>query len=328
MKVAVTGASGHLGNVICRLLLEQGHQVKGLVFQDKRSLQDVAIQRISGSLFDRQALLNLLKDCEVLIHSAALISIHEDPLGKVLETNITGTRNIIESCAQVGLKRLVYISSTHAVKALPLDEEFTEARPYKTKSDFPYDYSKAECEKLVLQAKEQYNLEVLVLRPSSIVGPFDFKPSELGKALLDLLDRKIPALPEGGHNFVDVRDVAQTAIQSLTQGVSGEIYLTTGKYYSLKELGQLVEKTTSVKTPRLMLPFWLMTLLLPLVKIYGKLKGSAPLFTKASLVALKEGHPYMDASKARKDLNHQSRPLEESIVDFYAWQTQRKSHES
>ena len=176
----------------------------------------------------------------------------------------------------------------------------------------------------MLAAFRKGTIQGCVLRPSSVAGPFDFKPSELGKALLDFRAEKVPVLPPGGYNFVDVRDVVNAMIAAMEKGENGEVYFLTGKYYSMQQLAALVGEAAAVKVPKQVLPYWVMQLALPFVKLWGRLTGAAPVFSHESMTALKNGHPNIDNSKAREVLGLQNRPLVDTLKDFYAWQNQQE----
>ncbi len=317
--VAVTGASGHLGNVVCRSLLEKGYRVRALYHSFNASLKDLSVELVQGSILNATDIERLLVDCDAVIHCAAIISIHGDPTGIVFKTNTEGPKIVLETASRLGIKRIVHISSVHAVLEEPTYSPFDENRPYKSAKDYPYDYSKAVGEQLLLNSQIENKPEIVVLRPSCIVGPFDFKPSEIGKALLEFHHEQIPVLPQGGYDFVDVRDVAVAVISALTQGCSGEVYLVTGKYYSMKQLAVAIEKVSGKNTPKIVMSYWILRALVPVLGLYSRFTRSVPLFTKESIDALKNGHPNMDHSKAVKALGHQCRPLEDSIRDFYKW---------
>lgn len=317
--IAVTGASGHIGNTVCRLLLAKGYLVKAMYHSNKNSLEGLSIELIQGDVVNKDDVARLITGCDVVINCAAIISIHGDPTGIVFKTNTEGPKNVLEVSKAAGVKKIIHVSSTHAVVEIPSGLPFDEKRPYKTSTSYKYDFSKAQGEQLMLAGADN-NLEIVVLRPSSVVGRYDFKPSEMGKALLDFYRQKIPFLPYGGYDFVDVRDVAQSIVAAIDKGKSGEVYLLSGKYYSLKVLAKLVRTTTGKKVPQSVLPYWLLRSTLPLVTLYSKITRAAPLFTIESIDALKNGHPNMDHSKAASQLGHQCRPLEETIRDFYEWQ--------
>jgi dihydroflavonol-4-reductase len=319
LSIAVTGANGHLGNVVCRLLCEKGYRVRALCRSIPESLEGLPIEIIKGDILTKSDLQRLMEGCEAVIHCAAIISIHGDPTGVVFKTNTEGPRNVLAVAEQLGVRRIVHISSVHAVTELPHTEPFDETRPYKQATDYAYDYSKAQGEQIMLRNFAEGKPEIVVLRPSAIIGPFDFKPSEIGKALTELAAGKIPALPEGGYDFVDVRDVANSVLNAIKRGRNGEVYLLTGKYFTMKEFAAVVAKVIGRRPVKWILPHRFLKALLPLIAGLAKITKSPPLFTIESLDALKNGHPHMDCGKAARELGHVCRPLEESVRDFYLW---------
>lgn len=323
--IAVTGASGHIGLVLCRALLDKGYAVRAQYHSDKRGLEDLPLVCMQGDVMDEQSLLRLIDGCDMVIHAAARISIHGDPDGSVYRTNTEGTAHVLEACKRSGVRRLVHLSSVHAVMEIPLDLPFNEDRPYKPEGSSRYDLSKAVSEQHLLHHAGKGAPEVVILRPSSVIGPFDARPSEMGKALIDMYEGRIPVLPKGGYDFVDVRDVARSIIVALEKGRSGEVYLLCGKFRELKDLAAVAGEVTGKPMPKMTLSISSLYLLLPLVKLYGRLVGAAPQFTRESLAALEHGHRNMDASKARRELGHEVRPLEETLKDFFDWQREQKN---
>jgi dihydroflavonol-4-reductase len=322
-KIAVTGASGHLGNTVCRMLLEQGFSVNALYNSDKSALYDLQVNAIQGSVLNQENLSDLLQGCDAVIHCAAIISIHGDPTGIVHKTNTEGPKNIAEVSKKLGVKKIIHVSSVHAVLEHPFDSPFDETRAHKQEGSYAYDYSKARGEQLLFETTKDSETQAVVVRPSLIVGPYDFKPSEIGKALLDFYHGKIPALTAGGYNYIDVRDVANSIVAAIEKGRNGEIYHLTGNYYTVKDLAETVKKVTGKKVPEMVLPFWLLKMSLPFIQIQSKMTGAAPVFTKEALAALKYGHKNMMSTKAQKELAHSFRPLEESVTDFYEWMKMR-----
>ena len=320
ITVAVTGASGHIGNVVCRKLIERGYRVKAFFRAFDKSLAGLALETVQGDVLNTHDLYRLIEGCEIVINCAAIISIEGDPTGIVFKTNTEGPKNVLEVSRSKGVKKLIHISSVHAVMEVPLSLPFDETRPYKSSKDYAYDYSKATGEQLIRNGSGNGSPEVVVVRPSSVIGPYDFKPSRTGNALNDFYHRRIPLLPQGGYDFVDVRDVADSVVEAIEKGNNGEVYLLSGKYYSIKELAQIVKKVTGKKVPKRVLSYNLLKTLLPLVSLYSKVTGTEALFTIEALDALINGHPRMDHSKAATQLDHRCRPLEETIRDFYEWQ--------
>jgi dihydroflavonol-4-reductase len=322
-KIAVTGASGHLGNTVCRVLSEKGFAVNAFYNSDKSALQNLSVNAIQGSILNQENLSDLLQDCDAVIHCAAIISIHGDPTGIVHKTNTEGPKNIAEVSKKLGVKKIIHVSSVHAVLEHPFDAPFDETRAHKQEGSYAYDYSKARGEQLLFETTKDSETQAVVVRPSLIVGPYDFKPSEIGKALLDFYRGKIPALTAGGYNYIDVRDVANSIVAALEKGRNGEIYHLTGNYYTVKDLAETVKKVTGKKVPEMVLPFWLLKMSLPFIQMQSKMTGAAPVFTNEALDALKYGHKNMASTKAQKELGHTFRPLEESVADYYEWMKTR-----
>jgi dihydroflavonol-4-reductase len=218
------------------------------------------------------------------------------------------------------VQRIVHVSSVHAVTELPHSEPYDESRPYKSPSATAYDYSKAEGEKRLLKAASEHALEVIIVRPSCVIGPYDFKPSLMGAALMDFYNGKMPFLPFGGYDMIDVRDVSASIVSAIEVGHNKEIYLLSGTYYTFVDITTEIGRVINRKMPKMVMPHWLLWLLVPPASLYFKWRKMTPAFTYESLKALKDGHPKMNNSKSRRLLNHNVRPLKESLKDFFDWQ--------
>jgi len=319
-RIAITGGSGHLGNCLIELLLSQGYLVNALHSNGSPIKKNKNLTWINGDINDAEAINALIQNCEVLIHSAGLISIGSKNKDQVYRVNVTGTVTVINECAKFSPIRLIHISSSNAVKECNANGIFNENRPYKNASDFIYPYTKALSEQLILKAVESQNLDAVIIRPTSIVGPADNKPSLLGQTILDLSQNKMPAITTGGYDLVDVRDLSQTIINSFVKGKKGEVYLIGGQYMTVKEIANA---SNSTKIP-IELPLDLLLFLMPLINIYQRLFHLKWPITKESLVTLKLAPKHMDISKAKKELDHKCRPIDESIEDLLNWFQQKQ----
>lgn len=313
-QISITGATGHLGSALVPMMLDQGYSLKCLYRNEKLSLIHENLTWVQGELEDKKAISELLEDTGVLIHCASLISIGEQDNKEVFSVNVEGAAKIADACAEKGI-RLVYISSTAAADDTAAHETMDENTPWRTKGDFPYGLSKAKAEQLVLQAVAKSGLDALILRPSALIGPPDRRPSRFGASISDMHAGKVPMITSGGYNVMDVRDFAQTVINSITMGRKGEIYLTGGEFHSLREIAGIAGKG---KVP-LCLPVDLVIRMLPLIRLYDKLFPLRWPVTRESLVTLKRAPRNMDSSKAKRELQHRTRPMQESITDLLAW---------
>ncbi len=318
MKIAVTGASGHIGSNLVRELIREGHQVRVLLHKDKRGFEGLPLETISGSMNDQDALADLVNDADVVFHLAAQISINGKNDKRLLEKNIEGTRNLIKAIGQVENVRLIHFSSIHALKHEPLDQTMDENRPLALKDPIYYTQSKAYSEEIVLEAVAQ-GLDAVILNPTAVIGPFDFKPSLLGHAILRFYNGKLPALIPGGYDWVDVRDVVQAAISAIYKGKRGKRYILSGEWKTIKGLGLLVHLHGGKRIPPLRVPFWLARVAVPIFRLLAWFSGRIPLYTYESLHIIKNGNPAISSSLARSELDYNPRPLGESIRDSVAW---------
>lgn len=316
--IAITGASGHLGTALVHELLRSGKwDIRAQYHSQHPPIEDPSLTWLSGDLSE-PSLHHLFEGASFVIHCAALISITGPQKGKVYAVNVKGTQHVLDVSSALKIKRLIHVSSTHALQELPGDTVFDETRPHKEAHHFAYDYTKACAEQLVLDAVQR-GMDAVIVRPSSMIGPEDHKPSLLGAGLYAMAQRKIPALVKGGYDFVDVRDVARSIISCLEKGRMGESYNLTGKYYEIRELAHIVSALASVKPPRFIVPNTLILLGVPFLKVQSKWTKKPPKFTRESIEVLKNGHTNMSHEKAKRELGHDPRPIEVSIRDLLRW---------
>lgn len=318
MKIAITGANGHIGANLCRQLLEKGHRINALLYKDNRALKGLDLRLIKGDVMDTATLAELVKGCEIVMHLAAVISIGTKASDKQLIVNTNGTKNIIHACKKEGVRRLIHFSSIHAFEQRPLFDKLDESRKGVSEKGFNYDKSKYQSEQDVIKASKD-GLDCVILNPTAVLGPFDFKPSLLGQSLLRLKNGALPALVPGGFDWVDVRDLASAAISAMHHGRMGEKYLIGGTYKSLKELVELISQITPIILPRINCSYPFALLGLPLFSLFSRLNKKEPLYTRMSLDTLKFSNHFVSHEKAEKELKYHSRPLEDTIRDSYAW---------
>ena len=350
--IGVTGAAGHLGGVLVRRLIEKGYRVKAFCHRDVRALEGLAAELVWGDVLDSESVAAFAHGCDVVVHCAAIISITGAQHGLVFRSNTEGPRNVVAACIKADVPRLIHVSSVHAVKELSGRPVFDETNPRKEKDSPAYDYSKACGEQIVLEAFRAGTLSGCIMRPSAIFGPYDFKPSKLGQATLDLYRGHIPVLPPGGYNFVDVRDVAEgicsaisapssvlngpfqnlsdsaipeksTEVDTVGAAEDDPIFNLTGRYCSMNEYASLIEQQGGHRSPRISLTASVMVALLPFVKLWARATHMEQAYTGEMIHALTSGHRNMRSDRARKAFGFNPRPLEETVQDFIAWEKER-----
>jgi len=315
MTVVVTGAAGHIGCNLVRALLERGRQVRALVHRDRRALEGLQLEVISGDVRRQEDLERAFAGAEHVYHCASVISVDGDLDGLVTEVNVVGARNVAEMALRCGVRRLVHFSSIHAfdVDQLdgPIDEDTPRARP-----DQPaYNRSKAAGE-AALREVIGAGLDAVVINPTAVLGRNDFGPSHQGQLFLDLFHGKLPLLVEGGFDWVDVRDVVDTALAAAERGRSGESYLAAGHYHTVMELAAMAQQVCGRAMPRHAAPQWLARIGAPFMTLGNRLFGIRALYTPESLRSLR-ANPEISSAKARAELGHHPRPLLETVEDMY-----------
>ncbi len=320
MTVVVTGASGHVGGNLLRALLSSGRPVRALVHRDRRAVEGLDLEVIQGDICDLETLRRAFAGAEVVYHTAAYISILGDEWPLLEQVNVLGTRNVVRACLECGVRRLVHFSSIHALEQEPLDTPVDESRPLVDSDSHrasPYSRSKAAGEREV-RAAILCGLDAVILYPTAIVGPYDFRPSHFGHVLLYLARGKLPALVAGGFDWVDVRDVVAAALRAAEAAPPGARYILSGHWATLAEIAALVEGFTGVPAPRRVVSPDLARRVAPLATLAARLLRMRPLFTSVAIEAL-EGNRRISHERAGRDLSYRPRPFHETIRDTLRW---------
>jgi dihydroflavonol-4-reductase len=320
MTAVVTGASGHVGANLTRALLDQGSRVRALVRADTRALEGLDVELVEGDVLDRGSLERVFESAELVFHLAAKISVGHEPFEDLRRLNVDGVQNVVEACLTTGVRRLVHFSSIHAFSPFPAHEEIDETRALTDPGDgaMPaYDRTKSAGQQVVLAAADR-GLDAVIVNPTAVIGPNDFKLSALGSGIVAMMKRTLPALVAGGFDWVDARDVAAGAIAAAERGRTGEAYLLSGRWRPVVELARLVGEASGSRPPRIVCPMWLARVGAPFVNLWGRLSGAPPVYTRESLWALSH-HRYITNGKAERSLGYRSRPLRETVADACAW---------
>lgn len=317
IKVAVTGASGHVGTNLCRMLLDHGYRVRVLIHNSIEGLENLDLEFVKGDVTTLADLRKLCEGCSVVFHLAACISIRKKDQ-RCLVVNAGSCELLLSAAKSEGVRRIIHFSSIHAFKQVPHDEILDETRGLELNSSVSYNRSKALGQKIMMEGSNP-GLEVVVLNPTAISGPYDYQPSLLGNAVIRFFKGQNPSLIPGGYDWVDVRDVCNAAINAIDHGVPGECYLLSGSWKSLKEMALTVERLGGRKAPRLTLPWWLANIGAVILNMHATVTGAVPLYTSMSLDTLKESHRNISPAKAARDLGYKSRPFEETMADTIRW---------
>lgn len=317
----VTGAYGHLGSAIVRQLLERGEKVRALVLPHDPNPVPAGLQPSArleichGDVTRSDSLAGFFRRTPseelVAIHAAGIVSIASRKQRQVVNVNVNGTANVIGWCLRSHVKKLIYISSVHAIpESAGTIVETRDFDPDKVSG--LYAKTKAAATKRVLAAARM-GLDVTVVHPSGIIGPGDYAHSHTVQMMIDFLEGRLVACVRGGYDFVDVRDVA-AGVLAAERAESGACYILSGRYVPVKTLLDKLAEISGKKPIHVMLPGWLARSTAPLAELYYKLLHQPPLYTSYSLYTLRTGGRFSH-QKAARELGYHVRPLEETLRD-------------
>jgi hopanoid-associated sugar epimerase len=304
-KVFVTGGTGHVGANLVRGLLERGEDVRALVRRrDDVALRGVSVEQVEGDLSSRDALAIAMRGCDRVYHLAASISLRPGDRKQIFETNVRGTKHVLDAAEQAGVRRVVFCSSFGAIGHNPdgASDESHALNPFDVHLD--YDLSKSMAELEVLRAVAR-GLDAVIVNPSGVIGPHDYKPSSVGQSIIDFAKRRMPAYVPGAFEFVAVRDVVAGHLAAMERGVRGHRYILSGEHLTLDAILDELSRLTGVRKPRLKIPTRVM---LPIAHLSSAFMSAflphvPPRFTPGTIKLLDDGKR-ADIGKARRELGY------------------------
>lgn len=318
--ILVTGATGHIGNVLVRKLLERGERVRALIMpgEDASALEGAPAEHAEGDVLDSSSLWRAFSGVRGVFHLAGVISIMPGEIPIVRKVNVEGTINVLKAAMQAGVERLVYTSSIHALARIPHGQTVDESAPFDPNNPYgTYDQSKAQATLEVKKAAEA-GLHAVIACPTGVIGPFDFRGSMMGSVIRSAAECRLSPYVDGAYDFVDVRDVADGLIAAFEKGRRGEAYILSGQRISARYLLETVREITGKGFPRFRVPLALAEFAAHFTPAYYRLTKASPRFTPYSLEVL-QSNSQISHEKASRELGYHPRPLYESIRDAAQW---------
>jgi len=318
--IVITGATGHLGNVLVRKLLNQNRKVRAFILpgEDIASLEGLEVEKVEGDVRVPDSLRRAFEGADIVYHCAGIISILPGQQKQLYQVNVLGTRNVVNTCLETKVKRLVYTSSIHALSEPEPGIVFDESREFNPENVLG-EYSKSKTLGTLEVIKGiKKGLDAVILCPSGIIGPYDYRVSEMGKLIVDFVKGKVKTYVDGAYDFVDVRDVAEGLILACEKGKKGECYILSGQQISVRQLLKFLEGITGVKAPSLKVPHQVARVTGFFNVLYCNLMKIKPLFTPFSIDVL-ASNSLVSCQKAQDKLNYSSRSIYESLRDTIQW---------
>jgi dihydroflavonol-4-reductase len=320
MKAFVTGATGFIGANIVRELLKDGCEVRVLARpgSDRRNLDGLDIEIWEGDLSDRGSLIRGLAGCQTLFHAAADYRLWTRSPAAMYDANVGGTRNVLAAALSAGVEKVVYTSSVGTL-GNPGDGTPGNERTPVDFSQMVGDYKKSKF--LAERAAEEFlpkGLPLVIVNPSTPVGPMDIKPTPTGKIIVDFLNRKMPAYLDTGLNLLDVGACARGHILAAQKGRVGEKYILGNENLTLASIFALLAEITGLKAPRVRLPYYPILWAAYANQALSAVTGKEPLIPLAG-VQMAAKFMYFDPGKAVAELGLPLTPVRESLERSVAW---------
>ena len=317
----ITGAAGHLASTIIKYLRNTDCLIRGLILPSESGEDDRQITYYKGDITKRESLEGIFSGLEcnevIVIHTAGIISIGDEVTPLLYNVNVKGTKNIIEQCMRHHVKRLVYISSVHAIPETDKTATISETAQFSKDTVVgAYAATKAEATEAVLEAVKN-GLDAVGVHPSGIVGPYDSGNNHIVQLISMCISGRLPAGVTGGYDFVDVRDVAKGCLEAAEHGTKGGCYILSNRYFTIKELLECVRRTAGGRK-KACLPMGLARAFVPAFEWAARITHTRPLYTRYALYTISSnGHFTHD--KATAELGYHPRDMQATIADTISW---------
>ncbi len=322
MTSLVTGATGFVGSAVTRRLLEAGHELRVLVRpgSDRRNLEGLEVQPVEGDLRDPASLARALRGCRYLFHVAADYRLWCRNPQELYQSNVEGTRTLMQAALEAGIERIVHTSSV-AVLHLRGDGSVADEESEASLEEMVghYKRSKFLAEQVVRELVREQGLPAVIVNPSTPIGPRDIKPTPTGRIIVDAASGRIPAYVDTGLNLAHVDDVAAGHLLAFERGEIGRRYILGGENLSLREILELVARLTGRRPPRVRLPHAAVLPVAWLSEAWAWLShGPEPRATVDGLRMARKWM-YFSSERAQRELGYRSRPAEEAVRDALQW---------
>jgi len=322
MKTLITGATGFIGSAVLRQLIAAGHEVRALIRpkSDHRNITGLPVEIVYGDLTDRKSLDHGMKGCSMLFHVAADYRLWVRKADEMYQANVIGTRNIMHAALNAGIGRVVYTSSVGTLGFTRDGSPTSEETPVSLQDMIGhYKRSKFMAEQEVKRLADEQDLPVVIVNPSTPIGPRDIRPTPTGRIIIDAASGRMPAYVDTGLNLVHVDDVAVGNLLALERGKKGDRYILGACNMTLKEIFCTIAAITGQTPPHICLPHPLVFPIAIVSEAWAHLVTKREPSVTLIGVRLAKKKMFFSIEKARRLLGFNPRPVEEAMRDAVAW---------
>jgi dihydroflavonol-4-reductase len=320
MKILVTGATGFVGSHIARQLVAVGHSVRVLVrpASNLQALEGTAVEPVEGDLRDAASLGRAVQSVQRVYHVAADYRLWTKNPAEMYESNVEGTRRLLEVAHRAGVERIVY-TSTVATIAVPRYGALPNEETLATLDEMigHYKRSKFLAEQVALDATKS-GVPVIIVNPTAPVGPGDWKPTPTGRIILDFLKGKMPAYVDTGLNVAPVEDVAGGHLLAAEKGRAGQRYILGGRNMTLKQILDALAAITGRSAPRIQLPHAVALMAGYADEVFSRVMGREPQIPVDG-VKMSRHKMFIESDKAQRELGYQPTKVEAALERAVRW---------
>ena len=318
----VTGANGHIGNNICRLLAARGERVRAMMRRtaDPAPLAGLDVEIVRGDIMDPASTARAVEGCGRVYHTAAgFLMWSKDPERDIIRPSVDGTRNVLEAAATAGVEKVCYTSTSGTIGFSTRPDVSLDETHYHTNAVTPYVQGKIAAEKEAFAISERTGLFVTAIQPGFVLGPRFWKLSESTHQIAQFLSDGSPVYFEGGFGVVDVEDVARGSLLAMERGRSRERYVLSGENVTVKQCFDIVAELAGTKPPTIKLPVPVLRLIAGGMELASLVTGKRPMLDRTQIDEFAGRYGFFSSEKAKRELGYTYLSARDTLRRTVAW---------
>ena len=319
-RLLVTGANGHVGSNLCRLLVEQGHDVVALVRKssDLRGLQGVDVEYKHGDILDAESVRAAARGVQSMFNVAAVYAASGLSVEEIMRPAVEGVENALRAAAAEGVDRVVQTSTTGAIGFSHSPETVLDETQWNDDPQMTYFLAKTKSERLAWQIADELDVDMVTVNPTGILGQYDYRITPSTSLVRGFLEGSSMSA-QGGVNVVDVRDVARGHLLALQKGRRGERYMLVAENHEMRDLASMLTELTGIKVPHAPLPRWMIPVAIPCTGLLMRALGKKDILTVQQAREFIGRWGWYDPSKSKAELGFEARPARETLDHTIRW---------
>lgn len=324
-NILVTGANGHVGYNITKLLADEGYNVRASVrdindIEKTNHLKELGVQIIEADIMKPETLKSAVEDIDGVFQVAAVFKTwSKNPIKEIIEPSVIGGINVLKAAKQEGVKKVIFTSGNVAMGSDGSSEKIFTENDWNDNAKSPYVLAKTQAEKKAWEFAEQNDLNMVSINPAAVIGPGFYRHTGSTEIFEQIMRNKLPGIFPLNLNYVDARDVAKAHLLAYENKAAKGRYLISDEFFTLKEMLQLIKELD----PDIVIPE--KEISLNQLKIVSFFDWCGSLFTGKRTLTLDMinetlgKHAKFSSQKARNELGWKAMDIKQSIKDTVSW---------